>query len=290
MPADLVNGGETASPKKKTQIPEDLFGLLPASSSMITLEPLDPKVVVNNEEALYKISAKYPCKIWEEHLVLKPMLKVDQYLNPNQPQPRTQETMEGVRDRCIVRGAILLSLADVFGDGLFASDTMASFLHWPSHMFSTKDRRLARAVEKDERGALQVLNSHLISTLVEIVHRGASVTKARLCTHYPMFVFSLVDRASPPSFNFVLVESMAVLPSVSSPPLLDDCSASPLHPVHTIYSIFLRFCIQFYLSWYPSSIFRADLALISFPACLMAVLSQSFVPPLGRRAMLVPSL
>ncbi|KAJ6545965.1 hypothetical protein B0H10DRAFT_1740428, partial [Mycena sp. CBHHK59/15] len=78
MPADLVNGGETASPKKKTQIPADLFGLLPASSSMITLEPLDPKVVVNNEEALYKISAKYLCKIWEEHLVLKPMLKVDQ--------------------------------------------------------------------------------------------------------------------------------------------------------------------------------------------------------------------
>ncbi|KAJ6565693.1 hypothetical protein B0H10DRAFT_2238839 [Mycena sp. CBHHK59/15] len=149
MPADLINGGETASPKKKTQIPADLFGLLPASSSMITLEPLDPKVVVNNEEALYKISAKYLCKIWEEHLVLKPMLKVDQYLNPNQPQPRTRETMEGVRDRCIIRGAILLSLADVFGDGL------------------TKDRRLARAVEKDERGALQVLNSHLISTLVE---------------------------------------------------------------------------------------------------------------------------
>lgn len=166
-PSDCPNEVGTSLPRKKSQIPGDLFGLLPASSSMITLEPLGPTVLVKDDETLYKISAKYLCKIWEEHLVLKPMLKVDQYLNPNQPQPRSREAMEGVRDRCITRGAILQSIADIFGDGLFASNSMTSFLHRPSHMFSRKDQHLARAIEKDERGTLSVLDAHLISALVE---------------------------------------------------------------------------------------------------------------------------
>ncbi|KAJ7433203.1 hypothetical protein B0H11DRAFT_771429 [Mycena galericulata] len=195
-PQDLIettmNSNNTNLPDKtsseKFQIPADLFGLLPRTSSMITLEALNAQVRVEDDDALYRVSAKYLCKIWDEHLILKPMVKVDQYLNPTQRISKSRDHMESVRDRCITRGAILQSIADVFGDGLFACDSMRRFLHRPCQMFTRaihRDRHFARAVEADERETLQVLDSYLIGAVVEnpelegscaklgeLVHRG----------------------------------------------------------------------------------------------------------------------
>ncbi|KAJ7096986.1 hypothetical protein C8R43DRAFT_1169236 [Mycena crocata] len=170
------------------EMPGDLFGFLPSTKKPIRLERLGAKVVIRSRDHLYDIAARYLCRIWEEQLILKPMTKIDQYLNPGERPSVTKAFMEGVRNRCITRGAVLQCVADIFGDGLFASTQMKQFLHRPCRLFPSgldRDEHFAHAIEKSDSNALQVLDAwfaaelvanpevgELSSRLGNIVHRG----------------------------------------------------------------------------------------------------------------------
>ncbi|KAJ6533929.1 hypothetical protein DFH09DRAFT_1092304 [Mycena vulgaris] len=172
-----------------SRMPTDLFGFLPPTKSTIILEAMGPPVKIEEDDDLYTISSRYLCKVWEENLILKPMVKVDQYLNPDERAPTSRPFMETVRDHCIMRGTILQCLVDAFGDGIFATHSMKAFLCRPCRIFSgglDRDKAFARSVQKDERKTLVSLDACLVvgflvedpnlaelcTRLGELVHRG----------------------------------------------------------------------------------------------------------------------
>lgn len=190
-PSDAPQTSAASDGPDLSRIPGDLFGLLPPTKTAIILERLGANVRINSDEELYRLAAKYLCKLWDENLILKPMTKVDESLNRPVKDPmkkQTRERMENVRSRCITRGAILQSIADVFGDGIFAASAMKEFLYRPCKIFTPgldRDQHLARSIERDETRTLEALNACLIGFLVEdpqlesasetlgvLVHRG----------------------------------------------------------------------------------------------------------------------
>ncbi|KAJ7107452.1 hypothetical protein C8R44DRAFT_885465 [Mycena epipterygia] len=157
--------GDTALPDW-SRIPGDLFGLLPKTRTTIPLESLGPRIQIKSDDEVYHVCAKYLCKIWEEQLILKPMIKVDQHLNPDERQTTKNDT---------------------FGDGVFAAREMKDFLHRPCKIFKglDRDKAFARSIERDERITLGALDACLIGFLAEnpelddhcarlgdLVHRG----------------------------------------------------------------------------------------------------------------------
>ncbi|KAJ7752178.1 hypothetical protein DFH07DRAFT_960614 [Mycena maculata] len=163
---------ELKKPDKYARVPANLWGLLPAAKqgASIPLQPLNAKVILKDDTDIYKIAAKMLCSLWDEHLILKQMFHVDAYLNPNERKVKSRSELFAVRDRCIARGAILQCLADVLGDGLFASTSMKTFLIRPSRLFKdnkTRDSHMARAIERDEAATLQALDTYLATAVVE---------------------------------------------------------------------------------------------------------------------------
>ncbi|KAJ7028878.1 hypothetical protein C8F04DRAFT_1265444 [Mycena alexandri] len=165
-----------------SRFPGDLFGLLPPTKTMIVLEGLGASVRIKDDDTLYALAAKYLCKLWDENLILRPMVKVDDSLNcpvknTSQKVTTTRERMEHVRDRCITRGAILQCIAEVFGDGIFAASAMKEFLYRPCKLFPgglNRDPHFARSSERDEMRTLEALQSCLIGFLVEDPHLESS--------------------------------------------------------------------------------------------------------------------
>ncbi|KAJ7026630.1 hypothetical protein C8F04DRAFT_1296445 [Mycena alexandri] len=183
---------EPQAPAKKpstyARAPKDLWGLLPsAKSSTIALAvpPANTKMVT--DEQVRQVAITTLCQLWDDNLILDPMRAVDEYFG-KQRIKKSASARVNVRERCITRGAILQSLADVFGDGIFACSAMQSFLIQPSRLFASnlaRDTLFARSIERDEYGTLKALDDHLAGVLAEapevrdacmelaeLVHRG----------------------------------------------------------------------------------------------------------------------
>ncbi|KAF8217969.1 hypothetical protein K438DRAFT_1796076 [Mycena galopus ATCC 62051] len=122
---------------------------------------------LNTDDALY--AAKTLCTVWEVHLVLKPMGNVDRYINSKERKPRVREPWEAIRDRCIIRGAILHTISRVVGDGIFSAKGVKLFLQRPCQMFSSaldRDEALARSIEGDEELTMEALYDYVCGLLV----------------------------------------------------------------------------------------------------------------------------
>ncbi|KAJ7181647.1 hypothetical protein C8R43DRAFT_941460 [Mycena crocata] len=183
-PAIPAGSPDTDSPSTAlNKIPADLFGLLPGRKGTITIPPIPGKYKMQQgKDGLQTVSATWFCLILDEHLALREMDKVDHYLNPDE---RKKGNLTAIRNRCIIWGSILQCVADVFGDGIFASQAIKKFLLRPSKIFNKPDERLAFSIEKDECDTLKVQDNWLIAHLVahpevetwaiklgELVHRG----------------------------------------------------------------------------------------------------------------------
>ncbi|KAF8205945.1 hypothetical protein K438DRAFT_1817590 [Mycena galopus ATCC 62051] len=133
--------------------------LVPSARGTISLPRLGT-TWLNTDDALY--AAKTLCTVWEVHLVLKPMGNVDRYINSKSP-------WEAIRDRCIIRGAILHTISRVVGDGIFSAKGMKLFLQRPCQMFSSaldRDEALARSIEGDEELTMEALYDYVCGLLV----------------------------------------------------------------------------------------------------------------------------
>ncbi|KAJ6488697.1 hypothetical protein C8R47DRAFT_978432 [Mycena vitilis] len=163
---------QPTKPSTYSRIPANLYGLLPDAkeAASFALPALRSTVQLKTDEDVYNIAAQWLCKVWDEHLILKPMKRVDKHLNPKERETTARSEILAIRDRCIARGAILQCFADAFGDGLFACHSMQTFLRRPSRLFPaniSRDEHFARAIERDEAQTLSLLDSYLMACMVE---------------------------------------------------------------------------------------------------------------------------
>ncbi|KAJ7727404.1 hypothetical protein B0H16DRAFT_1470979 [Mycena metata] len=93
-PSDVPQTSTASDGPDLSQIPGDLFGLLLPTKTRIILERLGVNVWIHNDEELYRLAAKYLCKLWDEHLILKPMTKVNESLNRPVKNPMKKQTRE----------------------------------------------------------------------------------------------------------------------------------------------------------------------------------------------------
>jgi hypothetical protein len=147
------------------------------------LKPLG-KTKIANEDALYDVAYRVLCSVWDGQLVLKHMKKVDCHIYDKE----RSYSSEAIRNCCITRGAVLQSITDAFGDGIFCSTGMMAFLRRPCAMFNPalqRDSHFARAVERDDAATLQVFDDYLSNMcllfpdlkdqcdrMAELVHHG----------------------------------------------------------------------------------------------------------------------
>ncbi|KAJ7328876.1 hypothetical protein DFH08DRAFT_1023412 [Mycena albidolilacea] len=120
----LAGGTDDPSPEPSTQkkplrkvkqpnpfarVPANLWGLLSTAkqNQHITLTPLGAAVFLADEDEVYKTATEELCRLWDEHLILKPMLKVDAYLNPNE---RLTKSRSEILATLLETGYLLLSL------------------------------------------------------------------------------------------------------------------------------------------------------------------------------------
>ncbi|KAF7371391.1 hypothetical protein MSAN_00775600 [Mycena sanguinolenta] len=215
---------DTRIPKPTTysHAPADLWGILPApATTKIRLEPLSISQSLEDDEQVYEAVAKLICKLWDNHLVLKPMLYVDTALNPVERKRRSE--LQGVRDRCITRGAILQCLCDSFGDGLFVSKSIRTFLHRPCKLFPkniARDSHFARAIEGDEVGTLRALDNHLAACIVQEPELIPTCAKLAELVHKGILSLKLQDVLTDDEYDdpqaFLLSERFAKLTTTSS--------------------------------------------------------------------------
>ncbi|KAF8134030.1 hypothetical protein K438DRAFT_1997912 [Mycena galopus ATCC 62051] len=118
-PAHLNGLGETGSglplepAKEWSKVPASLFGLLPnAKAATISLKPPPAAVRIKNRQAVYHEATKCLCRVWEEHLILKPMQKVDKYVKSNEHTTRTRDSIAADMGELVHRG--LLSVTTGF--------------------------------------------------------------------------------------------------------------------------------------------------------------------------------
>ncbi|KAJ7481128.1 hypothetical protein B0H11DRAFT_1724657, partial [Mycena galericulata] len=65
-----------------SRLPADLFGLLPNRKGTVAIPPLPSKSRMKlDKDGLYTVSVTWLCLIWDEHLVLRKMEKIDSYIN-----------------------------------------------------------------------------------------------------------------------------------------------------------------------------------------------------------------
>ncbi|KAJ7603665.1 hypothetical protein DFH06DRAFT_1350016 [Mycena polygramma] len=163
---------QPTKPSTYSRIPANLYGLLPDAkeAASFALPALRSTVQLKTDDDVYNIAAQWLCKVWDEHLILKPMKRVDKHLNPKERETTARPEILAIRDRCIARGAILQCFADAFGDGLFACHSMQTFLRRPCRLFPaniSRDEHFARAIERDEAQTLSLLDSYLMACMVE---------------------------------------------------------------------------------------------------------------------------
>jgi hypothetical protein len=184
LPETVEAVNSSSSPQDDlSRLPAHLFGLLPKANGTVSLKPLG-KTKIANEGALYNVAYRVLCSVWDKQLVLKHMKNVDCHIYDKERSYNS----EAIRNRCITRGAVLQSITDAFGDGIFCSTGMMAFLRRPCAMFNPalqRDSHFARAVERDDAATLQVFDDYLgnmcllfpdlkdqCDRMAELVHRG----------------------------------------------------------------------------------------------------------------------
>jgi hypothetical protein len=172
------------------KVPADMYGLWKSGSMKGPLRLKKIYLRVNTSQVdilkFYDICSDILSDLWRSHIIIPQLRPLDQDLSKGK---YSKDSDELILQRCITRGVILSSIAEVCGsDGIFASSRIDTVLISPAMMFKNNlnsDRRFAPAVQKRRKEILdpfinymQTLIDHSTTDIKSAIHNlGHFVTK-----------------------------------------------------------------------------------------------------------------
>jgi hypothetical protein len=151
------------------KVPADFFGLLPVQNKRLVKLPSVTTYRLSAElDNQYSHAIEVFQSLFSDHVVLERMRDADS--NVNSGRRRTGDDLGMIRTRCIIRGALVSFIVDVFkdDDGIFAFPLMETLLTSPSLLFNapiTKDADLSARILADPAGALRCVNEYISGRL-----------------------------------------------------------------------------------------------------------------------------
>jgi len=151
------------------KVPADFFGLLPMrNKSLVKLPSVTTYRLSADLDNQYSHAIEVFQSLFSDHVIVEHMRDADS--NVNSGRRHTGDDLGMIWTRCIVRGALVSSIVDVFkdDDGIFAFPLMETLLTSPSLLFNapiTKDADLSARILADPAGALRCVNEYISGRL-----------------------------------------------------------------------------------------------------------------------------
>ncbi|KAK7461698.1 Chromobox protein 5 [Stygiomarasmius scandens] len=159
---DVAACKKAGSIPPRLDLPSDLYGFhKPASDDHQNILVTPPTQKLTKKDIILKKGKEFFLGIISDHVIIPAMQFCDGYINSDR---RNNISYDGIKARCVVRGALLDTLVDwLDDDGIFATLDILKVLESPAALFSkkTNEEDLSKRIINKEIHVFAPLESYL---------------------------------------------------------------------------------------------------------------------------------